>query len=239
MIDWLQEGLAPHFPDTKSAQQEPNGLLAAGGLLTPEWLIAAYCRGIFPWYDDESPILWWSPAPRMVLKAGDFHLGRTVRKLIRRSDFNISCDLAFADVIHQCAQPRDLEDGTWITEEMKQAYIRLNANGISHSVECWSQSGELIGGLYGLQINKVFFGESMFSRENNASKLVFAHFAQFLFSAGIVMIDCQMHSDHMAQFGACEIGRDEFENLLQDAVTQPLIINYPTFLTDDTGVRHE
>jgi leucyl/phenylalanyl-tRNA--protein transferase len=232
MIDWLQEDLAPYFPDTRLAQQEPNGLLAAGGLLTPEWLIAAYRRGIFPWYDDESPILWWSPAPRMVLKADDFHQGRTVRKLMKKSDFRISCDLAFAEVIYQCAQPRDDEGGTWITEEMEQAYIRLNANGISHSVECWNKSGELIGGLYGLQINKVFFGESMFSHESNASKLVFAHFAQFLFASGITMIDCQMHSDHMAQFGAAEIDRVEFETLLHDAVDQPLVINYPTFLTD-------
>jgi leucyl/phenylalanyl-tRNA--protein transferase len=239
MIDWLQEDLAPHFPDTNTAQFEPNGLLAAGGLLTPQWLVAAYRRGIFPWYDDESPILWWSPAPRMVLKAADFHLGRTVRKLIKRSDFKISCDLAFSEVIYQCAQPRDEEDGTWITEEMEQAYIRLNDNGISHSVECWSNSGELIGGLYGLQINKVFFGESMFSRENNASKLVFAYFAQFLFASGITIIDCQMHSDHMAQFGACEIDRPEFESLLHHAVDQSLVINYPTFLTDNTEMRHE
>lgn len=231
MIDWLQEDLAPHFPNTSKAQIEPNGLLAAGGLLSPAWLTTAYRRGIFPWFDDESPILWWSPAPRMILKAEDFHLGRTVRKLIRKSEFKISCDLAFSEVIYQCAQPREDEEGTWITEEMEQAYIRLNANGISHSVECWNTAGELIGGLYGLQINKAFFGESMFSRENNASKLVFAHFADFLFSSGITMIDCQMHSDHMAQFGADEIERDEFEALLSRATHEPLNIYYPTFLT--------
>jgi leucyl/phenylalanyl-tRNA--protein transferase len=231
MIDWLQEDLAPHFPNTNMAQLEPNGLLAAGGQLTPAWLTSAYRRGIFPWFDDESPILWWSPAPRMVLKAENFHLGRTVRKLMRKNDFKISCDLAFAEVIYQCAQPREDEEGTWITEEMEQAYIRLNANGISHSVECWSPAGELIGGLYGLQINKVFFGESMFSRANNASKLVFAYFAEYLFSSGIALIDCQMHSDHMAQFGASEIERAEFEELLSCATREPLIINYPTFLT--------
>jgi leucyl/phenylalanyl-tRNA--protein transferase len=231
MIDWLQEDLAPHFPKTSKAQIEPNGLLAAGGLLSPAWLTTAYRRGIFPWFDDESPILWWSPAPRMVLKAEHFHLGRTVRKLMRKSEFKISCDLAFSEVIFQCAQPREEEEGTWITEEMEQAYIRLNANGISHSVECWNTSGELIGGLYGIQINKAFFGESMFSRENNASKLVFAHFAEFLFSSGITIIDCQMHSDHMAQFGAGEIERDEFEALLSKATDEPIKINYPTFLT--------
>jgi len=231
MIDWLQEDLAPHFPNTNKAQIEPNGLLAAGGLLSPAWLTTAYRRGIFPWFDDESPILWWSPAPRMILKAENFHLGRTVRKLIRKSEFKISCDLAFSEVIYQCAQPREDEEGTWITEEMEQAYIRLNANGISHSVECWNTTGELIGGLYGLQINKAFFGESMFSRDNNASKLVFAHFADFLFSSGITIIDCQMYSDHMAQFGADEIERDEFEALLSNATREPLNINYPTFLT--------
>ncbi len=231
MIDWLQEELPPHFPDTHHAQQEPNGLLAAGGLLSPAWLLASYSRGIFPWFDDESPILWWSPAPRMVLQAENFHLGRTVGKLMRRNEYKISCDLAFPEVIYQCAQPREDEAGTWITEEMEQAYVRLNTNGISHSVECWNQAGDLIGGLYGIQINRVFFGESMFSRANNASKLVFAHFAQFLFASGIVMIDCQMHSEHMAQFGASEISRNEFESLLKAAVTEPLIIHYPKFLT--------
>jgi len=231
MIDWIQEDLAPHFPNTNKPQIELNGLLAAGGLLSPAWLTTAYRRGIFPWFDDESPILWWSPAPRMILKAENFHLGRTVRKLIRKSEFKISCDLAFSEVIYQCAQPREDEEGTWITEEMEQAYIRLNANGISHSVECWNTTGELIGGLYGLQINKAFFGESMFSRDNNASKLVFAHFADFLFNSGITIIDCQMYSDHMAQFGADEIERDEFEALLSNATREPLNINYPTFLT--------
>jgi leucyl/phenylalanyl-tRNA--protein transferase len=231
MIDWLQEDIAPHFPKTDKAQTEPNGLLAAGGLLSPAWLSTAYRRGIFPWFDDESPILWWSPAPRMVLKAEHFHLGRTVRKLMRKSDVKISCDLAYSEVIFQCAQPREEEEGTWITQEMEQAYVRLNANGISHSVECWSTAGELVGGLYGIQINKVFYGESMFSRENNASKLVFAYFAQFLFDAGIIMIDCQMHSDHMAQFGACEIGRAEFESLLNRATDDHFVINYPKFLT--------
>ncbi len=231
MIDWLQEDLPPHFPKTQNAQQEPNGLLAAGGLLSPAWLIASYSRGIFPWFDDESPILWWSPAPRMVLKAEDFHIGRTIRKLIKRNPYKITCDLAFPEVIYQCAQPREDEAGTWITQEMEEAYVRLNANGISHSVECWSQDGELVGGLYGIQINGVFFGESMFSRANNASKLVFAYFAQFLFDSGVKMIDCQMYSDHMAQFGALEVSRNEFESKLKSAVKDPLPLQFPTFLT--------
>ena len=231
MIDWLQEELPPHFPETASAQQEPNGLLAAGGLLSPAWLVAAYRRGIFPWYDEESPILWWSPAPRMVLQAEDLHLGRSVRKLMRTSSYRVTCNLAFSEVIYQCAQPRDDGAGTWITDEMEQAYIRLNANDISHSVECWDEKGELVGGLYGLLINRVFYGESMFSRANNASKLVFALFSSYLFKAGVSLIDCQMHSDHMAQFGANEVERDEFESLLASALAQPFKIQSPVMLT--------
>lgn len=231
MIDWLQEDVPPYFPNSHLAQEEPNGLLAAGGLLTPTWLVEAYKRGIFPWFDDESPILWWSPAPRMILKAEDFHLGRSLRKTMRKTSFRFSCNLAFEEVIYQCAQTRDDDAGTWITHEMEQAYIRLNANHISHSVECWNESGELIGGLYGLLINRVFYGESMFSRADNASKLAFAHFAQYLFDSGIRLIDCQMHSDHMAQFGAAEIQREEFEALLTDALSAPTQIQLPVFLT--------
>ena len=230
MIDWLQEDATPYFPDSQLAHEEPNGLLAAGGLLSPAWLTAAYRRGIFPWYDDESPVLWWSPAPRMILQANNFHIGRSLRKLIRKTPYRISCNLAFEEVIFQCAQARDDEAGTWITEEMEQAYIRLNENNISHSVECWSENGELIGGLYGLLINRVFYGESMFSRADNASKLAFALFAQYLFDSGVLLIDCQMHSDHMAQFGASEVDREEFESLLTDALAQQNQTQLPTFL---------
>ena len=231
MIDWLQEDAHPYFPSTKYAQQEPNGLLAAGGLLSPAWLTAAYKKGIFPWFDDESPILWWSPAPRMVLKADDFHIGKSLRKLMRKKPYRISSNLAYEEVIYQCAQPRDDDAGTWITPEMEQAYIRLNANGISHSVECWDQDGNLVGGLYGILINRVFYGESMFSNANNASKLAFAHFAHYLFNAGLALIDCQRHSDHMAQFGAREIAREEFEDLLKNTLLDPAKIKLPTFLT--------
>lgn len=231
MIDWLQEDAHPYFPSTKYAQQEPNGLLAAGGLLSPAWLTAAYKKGIFPWFDDESPILWWSPAPRMVLKADDFHIGKSLRKLMRKKPYRISSNLAYEEVIYQCAQPRDDDAGTWITPEMEQAYIRLNANGISHSVECWDQDGNLVGGLYGILINRVFYGESMFSSANNASKFAFAHFAHYLFNAGLALIDCQMHSDHMAQFGAREIAREEFEDLLKNTLLDPAKIKLPTFLT--------
>ena len=218
MIDWLPEDLPPNFPETHTAQKDPNGLLAAGGLLTPPWLIKAYRQGIFPWFDDESPILWWSPAPRMVLKSKDFHISKSLKKLMRQHStgpYKISCNQAFYDVISECSQPRYDDDGTWITGEMKEAYIRLNENNICHSVECWDEEGNLVGGLYGLLIDRVFFGESMFNKANNASKLSFAFFADYLFSAGVELIDCQMHSDHMERFGAKEIERDDFERLLK------------------------
>lgn len=232
MIDWLQEESAPYFPDTSRAQNEPNGLLAAGGLLTPAWLTKAYRLGIFPWYDDESPILWWTPAPRMILKQGDLHLSKSLRKTMKKKDYKISCNLAFNEVIYQCALPReDDQAGTWITGDMMQAYCRLHENGVAHSIECWDKDGNLQGGLYGLLINQVFFGESMFSRGNNASKLAFAHLATFLFRHGVKLIDCQMHSDHMAQFGAQEVPRAEFEKYLQDSEDQAkLTIKLPVFL---------
>lgn len=221
MTNWLDEYSAPHFPATNLAQEEPNGLLAAGGLLTPQWLISAYRKGIFPWFDDESPILWWSPAPRMVLLPQDLHISRSLRKLMKKPPYTISCNLAFSEVIYQCALPRVDESGedagTWITQEMMQAYIRLNDNGISHSIECWNEAGELVGGLYGLLIDRVFFGESMFNRANNASKLAFAHLADYLFKQGVALIDCQMHSDHMEKFGAKEVSRNRFEELLASA----------------------
>lgn len=222
MIDWLSEELPPSFPDTKYAQTDPNGLLAAGGLLTPKWLVEAYRHGIFPWFDDESPILWWSPAPRMILLPQDLHISRSLRKLMRKPPYKISCNLAFSEIIYQCALPRvdseasneTSDTGTWITQEMMSAYIRLNDNKISHSIECWDTDGNLVGGLYGLLIDRVFFGESMFNRANNASKLAFAYLAEYLFNAGVVLIDCQMHSEHMEKFGAKEVTRQQFEGFL-------------------------
>lgn len=232
MIDWLPEELPPSFPSTKHAQEEPNGLLAAGGLLTPKWLVESYSQGIFPWFDDESPILWWSPAPRMILKPGDFRINRSLRKLIKRTPYKVSCNLAFSEVIYQCAQPREDDAGTWITEEMLQAYIQLNDNKISHSVECWDDEGVLVGGLYGVLIGKAFFGESMFSRSSNASKIAFALFAQYLIEQGIEVIDCQMHSDHMEKFGAGEVGRKEFECLLLQACDSQTAIKLPAMLSE-------
>ncbi len=232
MIDWLQEESSPYFPNTGHAQQEPNGLLAAGGQLSPFWLTEAYKRGIFPWYDDDSPILWWTPAPRMILKNGDLHISRSLRKAMKKTDCKISCNLAFEEIIYQCAQPREADgQGTWITDDMREAYCRLHDNGIAQSVECWDQAGQLVGGLYGLLIGDVFFGESMFSHKDNASKLAFAYFARYLFDHGVRMIDCQMHSDHMAQFGANEVARDEFERYLGFKSKEQEKISLPLFLS--------
>lgn len=217
MIDWLPEDLAPSFPHTSSAltDENANGLLAAGGRLTPEWLVSAYRQGIFPWYDDESPILWWSPAPRMCLAKEDFRLGRTLKKALKKSSFSITTNTDFQGVIHKCSEPRDDHEGTWITEEMMEAYCDLHSNGLAISAECWNDDGELVGGLYGVAIGNIFFGESMFSHRDSASKITFANLCPFLFDAGIKLIDCQMHTDHLAQFGAKEVSRSDFERLLR------------------------
>ena len=227
MIDWLPEDLPPKFPHTHSALTDPNanGLLAAGGRLTPEWLLHAYQQGIFPWYDKESPILWWSPAPRMILTPTSFRLGRSLNKAMRRQNYTITCNQAFSAVIHQCSLPRDKQADTWITDEMKFAYLRMHINDQAMSAEYWDKDGHLAGGLYGIRVGTAFFGESMFSRTSNASKITFAHFAKALFDSGIELIDCQMHTDHLAGFGAEEVDRDEFELRLSK-----------TILTDSTPI---
>lgn len=222
MIDWLPEDLPASFPDTRSAltEAEANGLLAAGGKLTPDWLIHAYQSGIFPWYDKDSPILWWSPAPRMILNPKDFRIGRSLRKAMKKQSYTITCNQAFPAVIHNCALPRDKQADTWITDDMKLAYIRLNLNNQALSAEYWNDQGQLCGGLYGVIIGGAFFGESMFSHTSNASKITFAYFAQTLFDAGVEMIDCQMHTDHLAGFGALEVDRPDFENSLAMATAK-------------------
>lgn len=217
MIEWLPEDLPPKFPATRTALTEPNanGLLAAGGRLTPEWLYKAYKMGIFPWYDKDSPILWWSPAPRMVLGPQDFRIGRSLRKALKKQSYTITCNQAFPAVIQNCSLPREDQADTWITDEMKLAYLRMNINGLALSAEYWDDQGELSGGLYGVLIGRVFFGESMFSRVSNASKITFACFAQALFDAGVQLIDCQMHTEHLASFGARETDRNDFEHYLK------------------------
>lgn len=211
MIPWLRA--ADPFPPIDAALLEPNGLLAAGADLSPQRLLDAYARGIFPWFNPGEPILWWSPDPRMVLFPHEFKLGRSLRKRLRRIDYQVRVDTAFREVMLACAEPRSGQRGTWITSQMVDAYARLHALGHAHSVETWI-NGELVGGLYGVSIGRVFFGESMFTRVTDASKIAFAHLVAQLVHWGYGLIDCQMSTRHLASLGAREIPRSEFTSLL-------------------------
>ena len=210
MIPWLDNN-AP-FPPLSRALAEPNGLLAAGGELSAERLIEAYRSGIFPWYSADQPLLWWSPDPRMVLIPGELKLSRSLGKRLRKRDFEIRIDSAFVTVMRACAAPRDTrngEGGTWITDDMIAAYTALHQCGIAHSVETWI-NGELAGGLYGVALGRMFYGESMFTRARDASKIALAHLARQLERWGFGLIDCQMNTPHLASLGAREIARVEF-----------------------------
>ena len=208
MIPWI-EGREP-FPPLDLALTEPNGLLCAGADLSAARLLDAYQRGIFPWYSTGEPILWWSPDPRMVLVPGEFRISRSLRRCLRAGKFQITLDSDFAAVIRACAEtPRAGQEGTWITREMQRAYCKLFQLGIAHSVETWL-AGELVGGLYGLAIGRMFYGESMFARVPDASKVAAAHLARFLEEEGFGMIDCQMSTPHLASLGAHEIRRANF-----------------------------
>ena len=211
MIPWLNPTSRPHFPDTREALDEPNGLLAAGGRLSVDWLLAAYRQGIFPWFGKNEPILWWSPAPRTVLFPQRFHTSRSLAKLFRQSRYWITRDLDFESVIRQCALPRLQQSETWIVDEMIEAYCRMFRAGFAHSIECRDADDQLVGGIYGISLGRVFFGESMFSRESNTSKICL----KFLCESGdYEMIDCQMATHHLRSLGAEDIGRDEFEDCL-------------------------
>lgn len=207
MIPWLQQ--APCFPPIDSALSEPNGLLAAGGDLAPERLLAAYRLGIFPWYAEGEPILWWSPEPRMVLAPSGFALSRSLAKTLRGHRYEVRADSAFAQVIAACAAPRRGGGGTWISAEMQAAYLRLHRLGYAHSIETWVD-GRLAGGLYGVAIGGVFYGESMFATATDASKIALAHLCRHLARHDFGLIDCQMKTAHLASLGAREIPRSEF-----------------------------
>jgi len=202
------------FPDPELAMEEPNGLLAIGGDLSAHRLVTAYRHGVFPWYNAGQPILWWSPDPRAVLFPDHLKISRSLGKVMRKGRYSVSYDQAFEDVVHACAAPRKGVDGTWISEEMAQAYIRLHLLGIAHSAECW-EDGRLVGGLYGVTLGRVFFGESMFSRHRDASKVAFASLVQRLRQWGYLLIDCQVSSDHMASLGAVDLSRREFLDMLE------------------------
>lgn len=224
MLTWLhRDSLA--FPPLDKALREPNGLLAAGGDLSAERLVQAYRHGCFPWYQEGQPILWWSPDPRTVLFPNELHVSRSLRKLLRQARYRVTFDRAFARVIQACAAPRDYADGTWITGGMQQAYLELHRRGIAHSVEVWRDQ-QLVGGLYGLAIGQLFFGESMFSREDNASKVGFVTLVEHLKAWGFVLVDCQMPTQHLHSFGARAIARRDFTDYLKHHLDQPNSANW-------------
>jgi len=208
MIPWLESD-AP-FPSVAHALREPNGLLAAGADLSPQRLLAAYRRGIFPWFSAGEPILWWSPDPRMVLLPDAMKISRSLAKTLRHADYTVRLDSAFAQVIAACsATPRAGQSGTWIVPEMQAAYLRLHGLGHAHSVETWRE-GKLIGGLYGIAIGGAFFGESMFSWATDASKIALVHLCKHLISRRFGIIDCQMETTHLKSLGARPIPRSDF-----------------------------
>ena len=219
MLTWLKRDTLT-FPPLNKAMREPNGLLAAGGDLSADRLIQAYRHGCFPWFSEGQPILWWSPDPRTVLFPEELHVSRSMAKLLRQQRYQVSFDRDFKAVIQACAGPRRDADGTWITDDMQNAYTELHARGHAHSVEVWD-NGELVGGLYGLAMGQLFFGESMFSRADNASKFGFITLARHLQAWGFVLIDCQMPTPHLESLGARSIPRREFADYLRDHLDQP------------------
>lgn len=203
------------FPDVELALTEPDGLLAVGGDLSVARLKNAYQHGVFPWYSDDQPILWWSPDPRMVLPPENIKISRSLAKTIRQNKFKVTFDTNFQRVITACSEPRLHQDGTWIIDEMIEAYISFHEAGYAHSVECWL-GDELVGGLYGIAIGKVFFGESMFSRVTDASKIAFVYLARQLQRRGFVLIDCQVYTSHLESLGATLIPRKTFIQMLNN-----------------------
>ena len=218
MIPWL--GRAHVFPPLERALDEPNGLLAAGGDLSPSRLLAAYRRGIFPWFSEGDPILWWSPDPRMVLYPPQLRVSRSLRKSLRRADYEIRVDTSFRAVMEACAEPRPGQAGTWITNRMLDAYSELATRGFAHCVETW-RDGVLVGGLYGLALGKAFFGESMFARATDASKIALVHLVRQIERWQFGLIDCQMRTAHLASLGAREIARTRFARELEQLVNYP------------------
>ncbi len=203
------------FPPLHKALVEPNGLIAVGGCLSTQRLLNAYRHGVFPWYNPSEPILWWAPDPRLVMFPDQIKVSRSLRKTLRKGTFHFTVDQAFENVVAACAQPRANESGTWISKEIHQAYTTLHKLGIAHSAEVW-QNGELVGGLYGVALGQVFFGESMFHTVTDASKAAFVKLADLLAVWNFKLIDCQVHTSHLESLGAIEIKRDDFSTLLQN-----------------------
>lgn len=224
-LDDHDETLFPH-----PSLAESDGLLAVGGNLSPSRLIHAYANGIFPWYSEGQPPLWWSPDPRCVLYPRDLHTPKSLRKFLKKNLFTCTFDRAFPQVIEGCSQCRP--EGTWLLDEMKEPYTQLHLLGIAHSVEVW-EGEELVGGLYGVSLGRAFFGESMFYRQPNASKVALYHLVQFAHRHDFLFIDCQQETDNLVRFGACGIPRDDFLTLLSDALT------FPTLQHNWSGIMDE
>jgi leucyl/phenylalanyl-tRNA--protein transferase len=216
-LAWLAPGSPPDaFPDPRRALRQPNGLLAAGGDLTAARLLAAYRRGIFPWYSEGEPILWWCPDPRAILVPAEFHISRRLARTLRSGRFEVSVDQSFGDVIRACASARE-ETGTWLTAEMIAAYSELHALGVAHSIETW-RDGKLAGGVYGINLGGVFFGESMVSLVTDGSKVALAKLVRLARRRGIELIDCQVPNDHLARLGSRAVPRIEFLAWLERCV---------------------
>jgi leucyl/phenylalanyl-tRNA---protein transferase len=218
MIPWLDTH--DPFPPVERALRDPNGLLAAGGDLSPERLVEAYRHGIFPWFGEDDPLLWWSPDPRMVLFLRELHVSRSLRRTMKSGQFAVTVDCAFRQVMEGCAEPRADVAGTWITDDMVEAYGELADRGLAHSVEAW-RDGRLVGGLYGVAIGRMFYGESMFSRQTDASKVALVALTRQLERWGFEMIDCQMSTGHLASLGAREVPRAEFLDRMRNLARQP------------------
>lgn len=217
-VYWLHpDNLA--FPPPECALKEPNGLIAAGGDLSSERLLQAYSQGIFPWYSEGDPILWWNPDPRSVVFPVEFKPSKSLKKLINKGIFTVKMNTAFDGVIEGCAAPRANEDGTWINEDILKAYKELHRLGYAHSFEAWKDD-TLVGGLYGIAIGGAFFGESMFSRVSNASKVAFEYMCRTLSQNNFLVVDCQIHNSHLESLGAKEIPRSEFLDIVKKAISQ-------------------
>lgn len=224
-IPWLNPNTLD-FPAPDTALKDPNGLLALGGDLSPERILNAYRLGVFPWFNPGDPILWWSPDPRTVIYPEKLHISRSLQKALRKKIYRVTFDHDFEQVMRHCAGARPKADGTWINQDMLSAYCALHQMGFAHSVEVWREQegkNELVGGLYGIAIGRVFFGESMFSHANNASKFGFAHLVKQLREWQFVLIDCQVASDHLFTLGATEISRRDFQKILQEFARDPSV----------------
>lgn len=226
MIPFL--GPADPFPPVDQALDNPEGLLAAGGSLTTTRLLDAYRRGIFPWFNEGDPILWWSPDPRSVLRPSKIHVSHSLRKTLRRAAFLITLDRAFARVLDGCAAPRAGDSGTWLSTPMRRAYLALHGAGLAHSLEVW-MDGDLAGGIYGVAIGRMFFGESMFTRRSDASKIGMVHLAAQLDRWAFPLIDCQLETDHLRSLGAERMPRRQFVGEIRRLVEEPS----PTWVMDE------